>query len=436
MGKIARILVIIVLVWLIAPLFNVGAEYFEDNVSTRAPDEPDTWYIYTQKEILEDISFELPIIINGSGELVIRDTATFELLQEYNYQRNITIMNNGTLRLREGMLKSNFALNIYVQDKGKLILEKNSNIKVSKLYASDTSLIRLSSSTISPGVSGLEVDIQDQSTLELINGTINDADRFFSDTNSKLEIRNGMIYADSYAINSRELNLVSNTDFKDLKINSCDTITIQSSKVSSLDVTSCRLLKTSGNSVFINSKIRTLTTGILSSAEIDNLRFDTIDDLEITGCNVNIIKINIMVKNLKIINSAISQLDIEKCEKLETYNTNFDNSKLKSSLDLVEFHYSEVKHCSIFPEEVKIYDSVIIGNEEELNDLTHGNKFEAQNTSFNSPLRFTGTTEAYLTNCCGWRFKYSLITPNRWAVQLCMSVILLQMPYCKPVGAI
>ena len=110
-------------------------------------------------------------------------------------------------------------------------------------------------------------------------------------------------------------------------------------------------------------------------------------------------KINEEVTTLDIQNSEISQLDIEECNKLTTYNTYFDNSKLQNSLDQVVFHSSTIEHCTIFPLKLEIYNSKIIGNKDELNDLTRGQKLIAYNSSFNAPLHFTGTSQADLVNC-------------------------------------
>ncbi|WP_455392145.1 hypothetical protein, partial [[Eubacterium] cellulosolvens] len=243
------------------------------------------------------------------------------------------------------------------------------------------------------------IQITGDSTLKLIEGSITNADAFKAAGNSNIELQNGTIETKNFDINCNELKIISSSSFHDIEVARCELLSIQDSTVTSIEVDYCGHFDTLGTCKILNSNINSLSTGSLLGAEIGNLRFNTVDELELTGCQVNILKINNMVKHFTIHNSDISQLDIENCQVLETYNTDFDNSKLKNSQDLVEFHSSEVKHCSIFPEEIRIYDSVIIGNEDELNDLTRGRIFIAYNSSFNSPLHFTGTTEAHLNNC-------------------------------------
>ncbi len=405
MGFFLMLLVVLCVGLVILPGLSqiaVGANINEGQTSrARAQDfeEPDTWYIYTTKEIVENISFELPIVINSSGELRIKNSAWLELIQNHNYERNITIKDNGTLRLTKGILSSNHALRIQLKDKGKLILDKNSILKITRLDTKDNTQIHIIKSTLTPGAGGLFIDIGGESSLELNEGTIVNADIIKAHENSELVLNNCDIDAKDFAIECKKVSLVSNPDLRDLMIDSCDELSITNSKVSSLRVTKCTNLYSSYNTTIINSEITNLEYGWLSFAEIQNLKFDKINDLEINGCNVNILKINKMVINLKIIKSEISQLDIKSCQKLETYGTHFDNSELESSLDLVEFHSSTVEHCSMFPLQVKIFDSIIIGNTEELNDLTRGTRLDAYNSSFNAPLHFTGTSEAHIINC-------------------------------------
>ena len=390
--------VLILTVFLFGMLF--APIYAEPEVNTsRSIPEPDIWYIYTPKEISQNISFELPIVINSTGELKVKSGSSLELIQKYDYQRNITVKDNGTLHVRSGTLYSNYCLNIHLEDNGRLIIENGGELKVTKLTATDNALIRLSSSMLSSGKGGFIIDISGKSTLELIESKIEGAEEFSAHENSKIKLRNGTIDSEKYAISCNEINLISNNDLQDLMVNSCERLTIHNSKVTGLNVITCNYMTSASNSKIIDSKINFLGIGRLSSAEINDLRLDDVNELEITGCKVNILKIHKMVKKLKILNSEVSQLDVENCQTLETYNTHFDNSELHSSLDLVEFHSSTIEHCSIFPLEIKIYDSIIIGNEDELNDLTRGRRLDAYNSSFNSPLHFTGTSSAHLINC-------------------------------------
>ncbi len=400
MGIFLMLLAIFCAGWIIAPVIAQDVPNDDSsNEKTRGSEEPDIWYIYTSKKIVENISIELPIVINSSGELRIRDSATFELLQKYDHQRNITIKNNGTLRIQKGTLQSNYALNICLEDNGKLIIEKSSELKASEINARNNAVIQVASSVISPGVGGLVIDIGDESSLELTDSSIINANKINAYGDSKLVIKQGFIDTDEFAISCKELSLISNPDFRDLKINSCKNIIIKDSKVTGLQVSSCGNLYSYTNTTINDSTINSLGSGKLSSAKIQKLSIDSVDELELDGCNVNILKINEMVTDLKIRSSVISQLDIENCQNLETYDTHFDNSELRNSLDIVVFHSSTVEHCSIFPLAIKIYDSTIIGNEAELNDLTRGRRLDAYNSSFNAPLHFTGTSEAYLINC-------------------------------------
>jgi hypothetical protein len=396
-------IILLLTIMLVGTVFiSVSAESGVDDYDSRSDgidfDDPDIWYISDLKEIQQNITFELPIIINSSGVLRIRNSITLQLLQNYDFERNITVKDNGTLNLRAGSLTSNFALNIFLKDTGKLIVEKGSELQATKIVAQDSSLIRISSSIISAGKGGLKIDISKDSSIELIESVIYDADKFSAYGNSNVELRNGTINTKEFAINCNELRLISNYNLKDLIVSSARKLYIENSKVTGLQVDACNELYTSTNSKIYDSTIKSIISGKISSSEVKNLRFNSIDELEIVGSQVNILKINTMVTNLIIKYSDISQLDIERCERLKTYNSHLDNSKLKSSLSLVEFYSSEVEHCSIYPIEVKIYDSIIVGNEKELNDLTNSYRFEAYNSDFNSPLHFTGNSEAHLIN--------------------------------------
>lgn len=369
------------------------------NNNSRGYDEPEVWYIYTTKQIIENITFELPVVINSSGELRITNFATMELGQNYDHQRNITIKDNGTLCLRRGTFKSNFAINIFLENSGKIILEQQSDLLISRITAKDNSKIQLSDSTISPGRGGLSITMAGDSTIDLTDSVISNAEEFISMDNSNIKLKNSNIDTKKYAISCGKIELDSNPNFRDMTINSCEFLRITDSKVIGLEIDKCSNLFSYHNTSIKDSTINSVGIGKLSSASIQNLKIDSIDNLELLACNVNILKIDQMVTNLIIKDSEISQLDIENCKKLETHGTHFDNSKLRNSLDEVIFHSSEVEHCSIFPLVIKIYDSTVIGNEDELNDLTRGINLEAYNSTFNAPLHFTGTTEAHLINC-------------------------------------
>jgi hypothetical protein len=378
---------------------SISAESTARGPDSNSFDNPEIWYIYDLKEIQQNISFELPIIINGSGELLIKDSVTLELLQKYDYQRNITIKDNGTLHLRDSIFESNYALNIFLQDEGKIILEKNSGLQVTQIMARDTALIKLSSSVITSGVDDLEIDLRGASSLKLDKSKIVGVNNFKARENSKIEIRNGSIEAKEYNIDCKELKLISNPDLRDLQVTDVELLHIEDSSVSNLQVKACTKLTTGKSTKITDSNIDNIVNGKLSYADITDLRIETVTNLDIIGSDVNILKINNLVVNLNIQSSEISQLDIERCDKLQTHNTHFDNSKLKSSMSLVEFYSSEIEHSTFYPEEVIIHDSIIIGNELELNDLTNARRMDAYNSTFNSPLHFSGFSEAHLINC-------------------------------------
>jgi hypothetical protein len=393
MGIFLSVLVVLSIGWIIAPAIGSVVENGTKQSGS------DTWYIYESRTIVKDISIEQPVVINGSGELILKDGVTVEMFQKYDYQRNITIKDNGTLLLRNGNLESNLKFYIKLQGTGKLILERDSTLKVTQLVSTKNALVRILSSKLIPGKGGLLVEIGGESTLELDDGTITSAEEVYIKDEASLRLHDATIESEGYAISCKEVNLVSNPDLRNLKINSCQYLFIQNSNVTGLDVMNCDNFQSFVNTKIINSKIQSLGNGKLSSADITDLTITKANKLEITNCNVNILKITNSVTNLQILSSDISQLDINECTKLETYNTNFDNSRLQSSLDEVNIYNSKVQHCLFFPEEINIYDSTIIGNKDELSDLTRGREMAAYNTSFNAPLHFTGTSNANLVNC-------------------------------------
>jgi hypothetical protein len=369
------------------------------NENTRSVINPEIWYIYSLKELTENVTFELPIVINSSGELRIKNRATIELLQKFDFQRNITIKDNGTLRIKKSTLFSNRALYIKLMDTGKLIIEKGGEFKVTKVSAKGNSVIKIQGGKLSPGSGDLDIDLIDDATLNLDSGIIDNADRFSAMDNTKLELNNCSFTSKEYDISCAELKIASNAVITDLKIDSCKNINIYNSRLTGFEISSCENLNSYSSSEIINMNIESLGVATLTSSEIQNLRIDYVNDLSLQSCEVNILKIKEKVTNLNIQNSDISQLDIEECKKLETYNTYFDNSELKSSTDQVVFHSSTIEHCTIFPLKLEIYNSEIIGNKDELNDLTRGQHLMAYNSSFNAPLHFTGTSQADLVNC-------------------------------------
>ncbi|WP_455391529.1 hypothetical protein, partial [[Eubacterium] cellulosolvens] len=211
MGNLAWFLITIMVACTFIPVLGVAAE---DTSAASAPavralPDPNTWYIYTSRIIQDNRSVEMPIIINSSGELAVKSSATLELIQKHDYQRNITVKDNGTLRLQAGKLVSNYALRVELFDNGRVIIEKGSELQVTSIVANDNSVTRISSGTLTSGIGGLVIQITGDSTLKLIEGSITNADAFKAAGNSNIELQNGTIKTKNFDINCNELKIIS-----------------------------------------------------------------------------------------------------------------------------------------------------------------------------------------------------------------------------------
>ena len=246
MGIFQVFIITLVLVWTFSPVIAQNsnsddvslADGSSRMISSRQIVDP--WYVHTYKIINESRTFEMNIIINGSGELKINNSATFDLSQQWDYQRNITVKDNGILHLEEkSSLISDHPVIILLQDNGQLILEGDSNLKVSRIIARGNSSVILRSSNILPGIGGLNINLGDRSKLELSDSNIINADIVEAYSDSKIKIFNSDIDASSYDISCEELMISSNPDFRNFDVNSCEDVIISDSTVAQLDIFSC-----------------------------------------------------------------------------------------------------------------------------------------------------------------------------------------------------
>ncbi len=353
-----------------------------DSMSGNTRTENDIWYIYKLRIIPESKTFENTIIINSSGELRINNSARFELYQDYNLQRNITIKDNGTLRLKKGTLTSNKQLLIKLQDKGKLILEDESSLMAKIITANKNSGIQLFSSTISSGVGGLSITMYDESKLELIDSSIENADSVNAKDKSTIKIKNSKINSKSFGISCSELTLISNEDFKDLKVDSCENLFITDSTIKNMEVLSSNFMQISQKSRLLNSYLHNLNELLVEDSALLDVTIKEIDS-------------TLIIKD----SDNISDVEIENCTTLKISDTYIKNFNLAHYSYLIEIRNSIVEQSSILPKKIEIHNSEIKCKQDQLNVLTRANLLEAYNSSFNLPLHFSGTSKGELINC-------------------------------------
>ncbi len=351
----------------------------EGSKDTRS--DPEIRYIYTTKEIVDNRTFDMPIVINGSGELLIINSATVTILQIADNDLYITVKDNGTLHLRNGGLQSNYAITINLEGTGKIILEENSELKISTLNARGSSKVHLSSSTLTPGIGGLVVNINDNANLELIDSMILGANKVSARDRSTILLKNSDIDSTEFNISCKDFTITSNQNFGEMIIEHSDNFYISGSIVTGLEVNSCT------------------TMDIFSQSKLYNSKMDKIDKLEITNSDIVNVEINEIGSILNIHNSDISGLDIITCSNLKIYDSNIQNFKMRHFSNQIEVYDSVVEVSSFLPKKIMISESVFDCTEKQFTNLTRASTFEALNSSFSLPLQVMGTTEAHLTNC-------------------------------------
>jgi hypothetical protein len=357
-------------------------EQFESSAGSTRQDER-IWYIYTKKEIYnKERSYNYAIVINGSGEFFINNSAKVVIHQNYSHHRYITIKDNGILRLNKGTLVSNYGININLQDNGQLILEQKSDLNVTKIKAKDRSSVLLSSSNISPGIGGLDISISGQATLDLADSTINNADSVNAFENSKLKIRNGNIHSTTFGISCEELTLSANKDLDDLKVQRCEYGYILGSTVTGLEIDTCGFLRVSQKSKVIDSLIK-------------NVKEVTVEDSTLRNVVIEQIETKMTIRN----SNNISGVEIINCTTLNIQNSHLKKFNLEHFSNIIDISESKIEQSSILPKTINIYNSKFECAPHQLDILTRASLFDAYNSSFNQPLRFSGNSEAHLTNC-------------------------------------
>jgi hypothetical protein len=351
-----------------------------DKLNTRS--DNGAWYIYDQKVIKDDRTLDRAIIINSTGELLINNSAVFEMRQNYEYHRNITIKNNGTLRLHKATLQSNKPLQIIIEDNGRVILENNSILKARKIIVNEESLLKLGQSTIFPGVGGLTITIKDKSTLDLTSSSINNADTVSAKDKSYFRIKDSEIDSKIFDITCKEITITSNKIFRDMNVNRVEYAYIMGSTVNNLNIESCAFMRISQGSKIIDST------------------FDDLNEVDIVGSTLENIQINEIDSTLTIKNSYnVSNVNVKNCTTLRIQNSRLNRFNLEHFSYFIEIQDSTIEQCSILPEKIHIYNSVFICSQEQLNIITRASTLVAYNSSFNDPLKFSGNSIANLVNC-------------------------------------
>jgi hypothetical protein len=315
--------------------------YDEDLLNDGSRSDNGIWYIYDQKVINDNRTLDRPIVINTSGELLIRNNALFEMRQNYDYHRNITIKNNGTLRLHKATVESNKPLQITIEDNGRVILENNSILKAKRINVNEESLLKLSQSTLFPGVGGLTITITDKSSLDLTSSSINNADIVSAKDKSYLRIKDSEIDSKKFDISCKEITITSNKVFRDMKVDRVEYAYILGSTVNNLDIESCAFLRISQGSKIIDST------------------FDDLNEVDIVGSTLQNLQINEIDSTLTIQNSYnVSNVNVKNCTTLKIYNSRLNNFNLEHFSYFIDIKDSTIEQCSILPEKIHIYNSI------------------------------------------------------------------------------
>jgi hypothetical protein len=280
------------------------------------------------------------------------------------------------------MLSSNKQLLIRLQNKGKIILEDESILRARIITANEKSEIKLYSSIISPGVGGLSITMYDDSSLELSGSSIEGANNVNAKDKSTIKIKNSEINSKSFGISCKELMLISNKEFKDLKVDHCENLYISDSKVTNVEVLSCNFMQISQNSQLLKSKLNDLNELEVDSSSLSDITIKEIDS-------------TLIIKN----SNNISDIEIENCTTLKISDSYIKSFKLNHYSYFIEIQNSIIEQSSILPKRIEIHDSEIRGNQEQLNVLTRATILEAYNSTFNLPLHFSGTSQGELINC-------------------------------------
>ena len=347
---------------------------------TRA--DNDIWYIPVLKEIVDNRTFATAIIINGSGELRIRNSATFEIAQDFNFHRNITVKDNGTLRLQKGTLSSKKPLLVRLENNAKLILENASIFKARQIIAADHSMIQATSSKIVPGVGGLVINIKDNANLDLVGSSIESADLVSARESSTLKLKNSEIQSTKFDISCREITITSNKVFKDLKVDRVEYAYILGSAISNIDVISCGLMRISSGSTITNCRLHDIKEINIQGSTLDNVQIKEVDS-------------TLSIKNSK----NVTNVFVNNCTTLELEDTHINNFKLEHFSYNIKIIDSEIYQSSILPKNLIVHNSIFNCNRAQLDTLTRAEEFTAYNSSFNDYLRFSGNSKANLVNC-------------------------------------
>ncbi len=366
---------------------NLNSEHSSNDIQLTENDdntrsENNIWYIYLLKEIIDNRTFDRPIIINSSGELRIRNNAIFEIAQNYDFQRNITVKDNGTLRLRKGSLSSNRQLSIKLEDNGKLILENGSNLEVKRITALEKTMVQISQSIIGPGIGGLSITMNGESSLDLIGSTIESADLVAARDESTIKIKNSEIQSTRFDISCREITITSNKVFRDLKVDRIEYCYIFGSTVRNIEVGSCGFMRISQGSELIDCTLNDIKELDIQKATLTNIDIKEVDS-------------TLTIRDSK----NISNVFVHNCTTLEIKNSHIKDFQLDHFSYSIVIQNSVIESSSILPKNINIFNSEFKCSRTQLDTLTRASVFNAHNTSFNDYLKFSGTSVAELVNC-------------------------------------
>lgn len=367
------------------------------NFNTRGT-RGEPWYLNTTRIFDSeqgDQVLDRDIIIYETGSLTIKDI-TLTMDQSQNYQYKIQVKDSGKLKLENAILKSNFDFAIYVQDFGMVDLKKGSLLNITKLEIKGNSKVVIQNSIVENN--DLTIDQYDFSSLEMKQVSEIRCKTFQGEGSSSIKLDNSNIIAKNFIINCSKVEILNNNNVNDFEVISCLDFTISKSTVQNLKVANCRLVSLIDDTNVKNSLIDVATDIVIEDSKATNLTINyctselllsraDIENLEALECGAVSITNNTNVRNSH----------ISKCKTLTIlgviYLDSLDVDQCQNTVSIIS---STINHLKVTAPYTSIEESDIACDQEELDMLTQGTKFNALNSSFDVPLNFKGNTIANL----------------------------------------
>lgn len=359
----------------------------------------DPWYINTSRTFASDSgdqSLDMDIIIYESGSLTIKDiTLTMDQSQDYQYK--IEIKDSGKLILDNGVLKSNFAFGIYVQNFGTMNLKKGSLLNITKLETNGNSKVIIENSKISN--ERLTITQYEYSNLEMKQLSEINCKIFSGEGSTSIKLDNSNIIAKTFTINCSKVEILNNNNVNNFAVDSCLNFKISNSIVQNLEVANGDVVSFIDATTVKDSFIDVATTIIIQDSQAINL--------SINYCTSELLLSEADIQNLMVLesnsisitnNTKVRTSEIITCNSLIISDIYLDSLEVDNCQNSVSIIRSTINHLKVSAPYMNMIESDIASNAEELDKLTQATTFYAINSSFNLPLNFRGETIAHLVD--------------------------------------